>query len=89
MSNTQSEPIAAEVEEEEEICDNDVKRMAKRAGVKMLSSAIPQAMWLQINESIDQMMRVTSATVEASGRKTVSKQDAMMASKHLGLTVMD
>ena len=89
MSNVQSKLVPSEVVMVvvEEVCDNDVRRLAQKASVKKMSSAVPKAMRLKINEEIDNLLRVAVPVVLASKRKTVSEEDVQLASKHLGLRV--
>jgi histone H3/H4 len=63
------------------IVDNDVKRLALRAGVKRASSATVPAVRLKARELIRRLMAAAAPSVELDKRRTIQVGDVILAYK--------
>ena len=76
-----------EMTSESFICDNDVKRLARKAGVPRMSATTAPAMVITGEAEMRRLLNHLGALLEVSGKKTVTEKMVKQAAKGLGLNV--
>ncbi|KAH7370359.1 histone-fold-containing protein [Rhexocercosporidium sp. MPI-PUGE-AT-0058] len=66
------------------VTKGDIRRLARRGGVKRISAGIYEETRAQIKKRLEEILRVTVTIVEYQNRKTVTVMDVVFALKRLG-----
>ncbi|KAK3670204.1 hypothetical protein LTR78_009960 [Recurvomyces mirabilis] len=65
----------------------DIRRLARRGGVKRISSGIYEEVRFTLKQFLEKVLRDTCAVVENCGRKTVCTTDVVFALSRMGRTL--
>lgn len=71
----------------EGISKRDIKRTARRGGVKRMTSDTPIAMRQCLHRFLNELVRTTYTYTEYAHRKTISELDVMMGCKKMNITL--
>ncbi|KAG4427947.1 Histone H4 [Cadophora sp. M221] len=66
------------------VTKGDIRRLARRGGVKRISASIYEETRLQLKKRLEEILKVTVTIVEYQNRKTVTVMDVVFALKRLG-----
>ncbi|KAF2201244.1 histone-fold-containing protein [Delitschia confertaspora ATCC 74209] len=69
------------------VTKNDIRRLARRGGVKRISAQIYEETRIVLKLRLEQILREVCAIVEYSGRKTVSVRDIVFVLHRLGTPI--